>query len=106
VNRPYGGNGSAGSGLAAGRDTAGLMARNVGATLAVARTREAKDGLRSAEDGGRGTGAPCGGRGYGGEMGEFLHNRISLLNFLQDIIPAASYFPLKYAIKQYILNRH
>jgi acetyl esterase/lipase len=35
--RPYGGNGSAGGGLAA---VAGLAARNVGATLAVAR----KDG--------------------------------------------------------------
>ena len=88
--RPYGGNGSAGGGLAAGRDIAGLAAGNVGATLAVA---------RKTRDGGRPT-------GDGGEMGEFLHNRISLLNFLQDIIPAASYFPLKYAIKQYILNRH
>ena len=69
-------------------------------------TREAKDGLRSAEDGGWGTRDGGWGTRDGGEMGEFLHNRISLLNFLQDIIPAASYFPLKYAIKQYILNRH
>jgi hypothetical protein len=40
--RPYGGNGSAGGGLAAGRDIAGLAARNVGATLAVA--RKTRDG--------------------------------------------------------------